>query len=175
MEKKNKGNPEVYKASDWSKLSRRARGPRGHRSSKIKRRMVQHVQSRNDLTPSAKLVGAILVNWYNEGRGYSWPSTATLASELGLGVRSVQRATGELDELGVVHKVVGGGWDKAKIRHKANLYYPAFSLVLENAETPGNLRKYPARMAPHMVIGIWRTLTLRRIRLTPPPARSRPQ
>ncbi len=95
-------NPEKYKASDWSKLSRRARGPRGHRSSKIKRRMAQHIQSRTDLTPSAKLVGAILVNWYNEGRGYSWPSTATLASELGLGVRSVQRATGELDELGVV-------------------------------------------------------------------------
>jgi len=140
-------NPEKYKASDWSKLSRRARGPRGHRSSKIKRRMVQHVQSRNDLTPSAKLVGAILVNWYNEGRGYSWPAIATLVEETGLGARTVNRATAELHVLGIIHKAVGGGWDRGKIRHKSNQYYPAFSLVLELAENGGNLPKHPANMA----------------------------
>ena len=36
----------------------------------------------------------------------------------------------------------------SKVRHKANLYYPAFSLVLESAEKGGNLRKYRDNMSP---------------------------
>jgi len=138
---------EKYTSKDWAGLSRRARGPRNHRAARIKSRMAQHIQGRTDLTPSAKLVGPILVRWYNEKRGYSWPPNSILAAETGLTERSVHRATAELHELGIVHKVIGGGWDKGKIRHKSNLYYPAFSLVLESAEKPGNPPEYPDNLS----------------------------
>lgn len=139
---------EKYTSKDWAGLSRRARGPRNHRAAKIKARMVQHIQSRDDVTPSAKLVGGLLVRWYNERAGYSWPSRSVLATETGLTQRSIRRATGELHELGIVFKVTGGGWDRGKIRHKSNMYYPAFSLVLESAEKPGNPPEYRDKLSP---------------------------
>ena len=44
-------------------------------------------------------------------------------------MRAVNSATNKLHALGLIIKVIGGGWDQGKIRHIPNKYYPAFSKI----------------------------------------------
>jgi hypothetical protein len=156
--------PEVYKKAFWSDLPKRSRGRKDHPAARVKAAFSDYIRKHPELSSSAKLVGGLITSWYSESRGYAWPSNSAMAEDLGLGVRTVRMATGELHERGLIHKVEGGGWDRRRVRHISNQYYPAFSMVLnqdngaiiknapylcqESPETRSNLRKYPAESAP---------------------------
>lgn len=57
----------------------------------------------------ARLVLLALANWANTDTAEAWPSVATLASMANVGRRTVQRSLGELEELGELSRVIGGG------------------------------------------------------------------
>jgi hypothetical protein len=96
----------------------------------VKAELRSYIQRHPGLSNAEKLVGGLLVDWYNPARGYAWPSVRQVSEALDLGESTIHRATAKLDQLGLIRKKVGGGWDGKKARHRANEYYPAFSLVL---------------------------------------------
>ncbi|KGA18212.1 hypothetical protein GM51_8885 [freshwater metagenome] len=56
------------------------------------------------ITPTQKLVLLSIVSYYNTAKRVSFPSQSTIAADTGLSRRTVQRASQDLEELGLIHK-----------------------------------------------------------------------
>jgi DNA-binding MarR family transcriptional regulator len=72
------------------------------------------------LTRTARAVGIVLANLYNEREGYAFPSLDYLAEHIGAPIASVKRAIVDLEEKGYLTHKRGSG------RHRSNEYKPAF-------------------------------------------------
>ena len=151
--------PEVYNLKHWRGLPDRSRGSKNAPAFKYKLEFCRYINKAPRLSDATKRIGRAIVEHYNEARGCAWPSNRYLSEELDKDETTIRRATNLLHERGLIHKTVGGGWDRGKVRHKANQYYPAFALItnpttgalvenapylyLESSETRSNTGKYP--------------------------------
>jgi pyocin large subunit-like protein len=73
-----------------------------------------------DITPAQKLVLLCIVSYYNTAQRVSFPSQMTLAAETGLSRRTVQRASQDLEELGLIHtqRLKRDSGDFVRIRYR---------------------------------------------------------
>jgi hypothetical protein len=71
-----------------------------------------------ELRPASRAVGAVLIERFNLGTGRCDPGVADIAAKAGLSTRSVRRALADLDERGLIVRVLHGG------RRHANAYRP---------------------------------------------------
>jgi hypothetical protein len=81
------------------------------------------------LTPAARLVGIELLRRVNRVCGYAWPRSQSVATALGLALRTVKEATKELERTGYfrVDRNVDG---------RSNRYWPCFQRRANSAPLP---------------------------------------
>ena len=68
---------EKYDLAHWRAVPDRSRGTWARPAAKFKREFAGYINRARDLTATDKLVGRLLVDYYNEKYGCAWPSTKT--------------------------------------------------------------------------------------------------
>ena len=97
-----------------------------------------------ELSPAARLVGLYIADHVNTRCGYAWPAQGTIATDLGIGARTVARAIGQL-----------GHYFQITRRHRrVNEYQPVTGqngrLTCQNGSLNlPNCTVLPAKMAHH--------------------------
>ena len=72
---------EKYNLEHWRAVPDRSRGTWARPAAKFKREFAGYINRTRDLTATDKLVGRLLVDYYNEKYGCAWPSAKTIAED----------------------------------------------------------------------------------------------
>lgn len=85
--------------------------------------------SNPDLTLYDKLVWACLANYYNETKGYAFPTIETVSNDLAISERQVIKSISKLESYGIL--TVERPEGQAKLKHVNNRYRFKYSSIFD--------------------------------------------
>ena len=115
------------------KLPRRTRGPDKNLLVKIRRRYIKYIAACPYLNSNEKIVINKVAEWFNLSDGFARAAYVTLAESTGVSPATVKRALRTAYDAGLMGIKSGGPSRKGSFGPVANIFVPAFRLVINAA------------------------------------------